>query len=357
MKLKPAALAALLALAACERKPATLALDGPAIVARDLDDTTLRTLRQLPDRPDAWTPLFSLSVGDSLPPVMGRYSLKGHTARFTPTFPLQPGRTYIARLAVAGRPALTTRLAVPDAAPAPPATVQTVYPSAPVWPQNLLRLYIQFSAPMAIGRPGTLSLVGADGKPMDEPFLPLGFEFWSPDHTRLTVLVDPGRVKQGIVPGPVLKAGERYTLVLGTDWTDARGAAVKTFSRPVVIGPAERAAIDLNTWRMTPPKAGSTAPLTLAFDRPMDRALLFTALGVAQADGTRLAGRADAQSDERSWTFTPDKPWRAGDYSLLVQPWIEDPAGNRPGVPFERGPKAAPPPSRAKLLVLPFRPR
>ncbi len=357
MKRTTAALALLLALTACERRSTTLALDGPAIVARDLDDATLEALRALPDRPDAWAPLFSLSVGGGLPPVMGRYVLKGRTARFTPAFPLEPGRTYIIRLSVPGGLPLTTMLTPPRAAPQAAAAVQAVYPSGSAWPQNLLRLYIQFSAPMAVGRPGTLTLLDAASKAMDEPFLPLGLEFWSPDHTRLTVLVDPGRVKQGILPGEVLTAGARYTLVVGPDWTDARGAPLKAaFRQAVVIGPAQRSAIDLKAWRIAAPASGSRAPLKLAFDRPMDRALLFTALGVADADGARLPGQVSVEPGERAWSFTPDKPWRSRSYSLLVQPWIEDVAGNRPGVAFERIPGPAPAAPSAKLLTLPFRP-
>jgi hypothetical protein len=213
---RTAALVLLLALAGCGRKPAApaLALDQPpgkpaTLEAVGLGDDALKVLRRLPDKAEAWTPLFSLSVGPGLPPVMGRYAVTGDTVRFTPSFPLEPGKTYIARLDLGDGKPLTAQVTAAGGPVQPPARLTAVYPSGPVVPQNLLRLYLQFSGPMATGRPGSLGLLDGAGKPVDTPFLPLGIEFWSPDHSRLTVLIDPGRVKRGILPGSVMMAGRR----------------------------------------------------------------------------------------------------------------------------------------------------
>jgi hypothetical protein len=37
---------------------------------------------------------------------------------------------------------------------------------------------------------------------------------------------------------------------------------------------------------------------------------------------------------ERRWTFTPAVPWPAGRYDVVVQPTVEDLAGNNVGKPF-----------------------
>ncbi len=362
MTARRAALGLLLLLAACGRKPAApaLVLDRPSgkpatLEAVGLDSAALKTLRALPGNPDAWTPVLSLSVGPGLPPVMGRYAVTGGAVRFTPAFPLEPGRTYIARLDLGDGKPLTTQVTAAGAPAEAQTALTAVYPSGPVVPQNLLRLYLQFSAPMAQGRPGSLGLLDEAGKPVDTPFLPLGIEFWSPDHTRLTVLIDPGRVKRGILPGSVLMANGRYTLTAGSDWRDARGAPVRMdLHYGFSVGPAQRTALDLKAWRIAAPPKGSRTPLRVQFDRPLDHGLLLSGLGVADADGERLAGKADAEPGETAWSFTPDKPWRAGGYRLLVQPWIEDPAGNRPGVAFER--TAGAPAAATKLIEMPFRP-
>ena len=78
-----------------------------------------------------------------------------------------------------------------------------VFPSASVVPENQLRMYIQFSAPM--GRRGGLDhvkLLDETGDEVDDPFLPLDAEFWNADRTRYTLFFDPGRQKRGILPEP-----------------------------------------------------------------------------------------------------------------------------------------------------------
>ena len=36
-----------------------------------------------------------------------------------------------------------------------------------------------------------------------------------------------------------------------------------------------------------------------------------------------------------SWQFVPQQPWAAGEYSLMVEPNLEDVSGNRVGRAFE----------------------
>ena len=366
MNRRAAAFTLLLVVGACDRRPdhPTFALDQAAgrpatVELRGLGGSSLRALRKLGGGPETWTPIFSLAVGPGLPPVSGRYRIEGDLVRFTPDLPLQPGRSYLARFAPDGRTPLTARLTPLAKAGREPASVVAVQPSGHVWPANLLRLYLQFSTPMAVGEPGALALLDERGKPLDDPFLPLGYEFWSPDRTRLTVLLDPGRVKRGLVAGPILRVGGHYTLVVGGGWLDATGAPLKAGYRfEFQVGAPQRSGLDLAAWRITPPPVGSKAPLQVAFDRPLDHGLLLSAVGVAAADGGRLAGQATVLADETGWSFTPEQAWKAADYRLLVQPWLEDLAGNRPGAPFERvgmsAPQAGKPATRP--LELPFRP-
>ena len=63
------------------------------------------------------------------------------------------------------------------------------------------RFFISFSAPMGF-RGGTeyVHLLDGDGQVVDEPFLPLDVALWNENRTRYTLLLDPGRVKRGILP-------------------------------------------------------------------------------------------------------------------------------------------------------------
>ena len=65
--------------------------------------------------------------------------------------------------------------------------VTAVYPSAQVLPENLLRFYIHFSAPMSRGEAYRhVRLLDAAGKAVDLPFLELDQELWDPDGKRFT---------------------------------------------------------------------------------------------------------------------------------------------------------------------------
>ena len=121
----------------------------------------------------------------------------------------------------------------------PTTTVTAVYPAAAVLPENTLRLYIEFSAPM--GNRGALDfvrLLDERGQDVPIPFLPLQADFWNAEHTRYTLFFDPGRVKQGILPnqqlGRPLEAGREYTLEVSADWHDAQRAAARHVVPPDV---------------------------------------------------------------------------------------------------------------------------
>ena len=74
--------------------------------------------------------------------------------------------------------------------------VAQVYPTSDVVPENQLRLYIHFSAPMGLkGGLDYIHLLDDAGSEVKDPFLPLDTEFWNDDRTRYTVFFDPGRAE------------------------------------------------------------------------------------------------------------------------------------------------------------------
>ena len=89
-----------------------------------------------------------------------------------------------------------------------------------------------------------------------------------------------------------------------------------------------------STWKVSTVPAESLQPLVVTFDGPIDgRDVGY--LAIADASGNRVAGRAKLTLGESAWTFTPNAPWRAGTYKLVVRGTLEDPAGNRLGSRFE----------------------
>jgi hypothetical protein len=229
----------------------------------------------------------------------------------------------------------------------PTTVVTAVHPSADVVPENLLRVYIEFSAPMGSGAGldfvKLVELSGPDGRAErveTGAFLPVEANFWSPDHTRYTLFFDPGRVKAGIFPnrqsGRPLRAGRRYVLDIAPAWTDANGLPLLARYRHAFrAGPAVDEAIALSDWTIARPAAGTRDRLVVRFPRPLDHGILARALGVEAANGRRIDGESGVEAHDTVWTLTPVAPWQIGEYNLTAQPFLEDPQGNQIGRAFE----------------------
>lgn len=310
-----------------------LVWDGHAVVARDLPGEAGAAHLALYTVPRPGGAASAL-------PVAGRTEVGAGGVRFTPQYPLVPGLQYEARARLAGRPDLIRRFALGVPA-TPPTRVTQLFPSADQLPENVLRFYLHFSGPMRRGEADArVHLLGPDGRVVPGAFLRVGQELWNPAMTRLTLVVDPGRLKRGVAPnrqaGPPLRAGGTYRLVVDAGWPDAAGqllrqGAQKTF----VTTAADRTSPRLDAWSMSAPRAGSREPLLVTFGEVLDQALLSDSLRVETAAGRPVPGHAAAVDGERGWRFTPDAAWGQGGYQLAVSAALEDVAGNNLREPFE----------------------
>ena len=311
---------------------------------------------------EEWTALLRVAVAREAgaaidrPAVLGTYAIADGTLRFTPRFPFDPGQRYDVVLDPSRLPAtngvppapwrlrpLEASITVPAPEGHPTTRVAGVFPSGDEVPENQLRLYISFSAPMGLASgSGHVRLLDQTGRPVNDPFLPLDVDLWNEDRTRYTVLFDPGRVKRGILPneqmGRALIVGQKYTILVDETWRDANGQPlVAAFRREFRVGPAEERAIDPATWRLGAPLASTREPLLVSFPGPLDYGLLQRALTVSTVRGERVAGDIRLEAGETRWLFTPRTPWQAGEYRLLAASILEDVSGNRIGRPFEVG--------------------
>lgn len=263
----------------------------------------------------------------------------GNTLRLRPRFPLISGTNYEIVLTRGGDRLATLPVAAIADADVPPAEVAAIWPAAPVLPSNTLRLYLVFDAPMARGRGrDSVRLETAAGERLDDSFLNLATELWSDGQTRRTLLLDPGRIKQGVGPnlegGAPLATARTYRIVVDAGTLDARGrpigrAHVHTFR----VGPAERRAIDPLDWTALRPAPDTMASLTIRFDRLMDRAIARRALILTNAEGVPFGGHVE--TGDRTWTFHPASPWPTGPIRVAVDPVLEDVAGNTLCHPFD----------------------
>jgi hypothetical protein len=360
----PAAVLALAAVAACGQPAGQITLtfvplasSSPAHVrVSGLSSDELRSLRDPRVDNSRWQRILHVAVAKTAasgaggpvdgPPIAGKYVLTSATLEFTPVYPFDAGRRYVATFDPTMLPTPRGTGAVretfqPAASNRSPATtVVRVLPTSDVLPENLLRLYLEFSAPMARehGR-DFLKLEDERGREVPDAFLALDVDFWSPDGRRYTLLFDPGRVKRGILPndlfGRALKRGHKYTIVVDPKWRDADGQPLAaSFRRTFSVGPPDLSPLETASWRVQPPNPGTRNPVIVSFSKPLDHGLLQRALGVRRGSAT-LDGDIGIGAGELQWTFTPREPWQTGRYDLVVLSILEDPMGNRIGRPFD----------------------
>lgn len=290
-----------------------------------------------------------LQADIGLPAMAGEYSLGPGTLKFVPQFPPAPGVRYVATFRPGALPhgasttveVLTSVFQAPRRPSGPPTLVSRIYPSAGTLPENQLKFYVHFSAPMSRGQIyDHIHLREETGKEVELPFLQIDEELWDPDLKRLTLLIDPGRIKRGVRPleevGPALVQGKRFRLQIDADWLDGNGRPLGApFEKRFAVGPPDRTPPDPAKWKLHAPASGGRASLTVDFPDPMDHALALRMIQVVDAAGAPIAGTADLTDEERRWTFQPEASWRAGAYHLVVPTTIEDLAGNNIGKPFE----------------------
>jgi hypothetical protein len=298
------------------------------------------------------------SAGDEVP-ILGAYQRRGDRLTFQPRHLLLHGQRYRATLTIPGRQPVRIEHAVPARPASAPAVVEHIFPSESELPENLLKFYLHFSKPM---RPTDaifeqIELRTEDGKPVTAPWRRT--ELWSEDGKRLTLWIHPGRVKEGIslreALGPVLTAGKTYELILGAELQDEDGQRLgKEFVKRFRAVASLRSRPQPTAWELQPPRIGTRDPLTVRFDRPLDRWLLTRFLVVLDASGEELDGRIEVTSGERVWRFHPVRPWRDADYQLQVDERLEDVAGNTPARLFDVDLRAAQP--APPVLSRSFRP-
>jgi hypothetical protein len=333
------------------------------VIALDIAGFTPAELSHLAKlRPEDRAKALEVRVGNAdpgVPPIRGTLNVEGARLRFTPRFPLAeqlPLRILLRPNVVreqGNSEEILIRRTTPAGAPRPSTRVVSIYPSADRLPENLLRFYIHFSAPMSRGEAyRRIHLRDASDREMEGAFLELEEELWDRPMQRFTLLFDPGRVKRGLLPreelGSVLQEGQSYTLVIDGDWSDAQGQklAASTSKQFQIMSP-DTAPIDPAAWTLVSPPVGSREPLTVRFPKPLDHALLHRMLSVENESGEILRGGITVSAQETRWQWIPEQPWQAGRHALVVETILEDVAGNSLARPFDVDLKGAPRPEAA----------
>lgn len=274
--------------------------------------------------------------GQTVPAILGEVTVRENGLTFQPRFPFRKGISYTA-FWKKGAP---FQFQIPH--PEVTTELLAIYPSVETVPANLLKIYLHFSAPMGEGRAYEhLTLLNVVGDTVYQPFVPLQPELWSEDRRRLTLWLDPGRVKRGLLShethGVVIEEGEEYQLQIAPDWKDASGVRLgKPYFKRLIVGSPDYDRPVPAGWRLHLPNAGSSDPLVIDFGESLDQALASRHLKIQTESGLTVPGSVTLSQEESRWSFYPESAWPAGNYSVLINSSLEDLAGNNLNRPFDR---------------------
>ena len=216
------------------------------------------------------------------------------------------------------------------------ASVSEIYPTSDLLPENLLRFYVYFNRPM---QPNSvlpeIALTDERGVEIEGVFLTNRYDLWSADRTRMTLLLNPGRVKTGLQAskrlGRAIKKGKTYTLTIGAEAKDERGCSMEiAHTKRFVVTASDITAPDPHHWKVEQPVAGSKNLLKVSLHDTYDHVSLAYRIRVHTHAGVSVPGRISVAAYESEWRFAPTSPWQDGEYVLRVAPVLEDLAGNRP---------------------------
>jgi len=270
-------------------------------------------------------------------PVLGDFSKEGDEVIFEPLVPFTKGLRYEVLL----DDTLFSEILIPIGNSKSPELL-SIYPSQDTLPENLLKMYFEFSEPMVEGSSlQHLILIRNDRDTMRGTFLDLQPELWNSDGTVLTLWLDPGRIKRDLIPnkelGSPLKQGERYTLQVNKSWQSKNGVLLaKNYSKTFVTINRDEESPDPLTWKVVAPPSNEKQSLEIQFPQPLDYSLVKECVTILNSNGDVVAGEMAVSAEERILRFMPDEPWTKGTFALRIEGRLEDLAGNNLNRPFDR---------------------
>jgi hypothetical protein len=266
-------------------------------------------------------------------PVLGNTISLGDRSVFTPVIPFQRGLTY--HILSGSRKLYSFTIPVDPTIRTP--NVLGSYPSCDSIPANLLKMYVHFSEPMMEGRSsGFIQLYdAASGDTVKNAFLDLQPELWNEDGTVLTLWLDPGRIKQDLIPnktlGTVLKENKRYKLVVAKGWKSRENIATSNdFEKSFVTKQRDILRPDPRSWTVT----ADRDTVVINTNEVLDWSLLHNTISIASGRKS-VASKVIVNDCERQISIIPVEPLAKGDYSIVIESKLEDLAGNNLNRLFE----------------------
>lgn len=213
-----------------------------------------------------------------------------------------------------------------------------IAPAFEVLPANHLKFYLHFPGPMERGevfrhlRLVEIDAMGSEVGEVPEPFREV--ELWDETFTRLTLWFHPGRQKPGVnlnvEIGPILEEGQRYRLEVSGKWRDESGKSLgEAVALSFFAGPPDNEQPEPMKWKI----AVEGGLVRVTTDGPLDPESLRKRVVVRRVgEEEDLAVKMESAASGMAIRVNP--PFGPGRYRLLVDPQLEDLAGNSVARPF-----------------------
>jgi hypothetical protein len=270
-------------------------------------------------------------------PVLGEFEVEDGQVTFEPLVPFTRGLKYEVLL----DEALLATVEVPAGEFNVPELL-SIYPSQDTLPENLLKMYLQFSEPMVEGNSlKHVALLKNGSDTMEGTFLDLQPELWNEDGTVLTLWLDPGRIKRDLIPnkefGTPLVAGNGYTLHVSDSWKSKNGQTLaKEYTKSFHTVLRDDTSPQLIRWKITSPRSKTKHALKIQLFEPLDYFILLEGIKVLDSEKKIVEGVVEIAEEEKVVIFLPTKPWNAGKFILSIEARLEDLSGNNLNRAFDR---------------------
>jgi len=294
-------------------------------------------IQEIRIRSDKASDVISISTKNKQSAILGSWTYQNGQKVFKPLVPLSAGKEYMVYRANQKSDSFNIKRIK-----LVPPQVLAFYPSADTVPENLLKCYLSFSQPMSETREiyRYISVVDEGGKLVKDVILPLKPALWNADQTILTLWIDPGRVKRELIRnkqmGIPLVKGSQYRIEVAKEWKGANGEFLSNgFVKNLYISDRDEEVPQANQWQLSPPAINSLSDLSIRFGESMDYATSLDGIAIYLNEKI-IEGEISLKNNEKSWVFSPKNKWQKGHYRIIIDPSMEDIAGNNLLRPFDR---------------------
>ncbi len=214
-------------------------------------------------------------------------------------------------------------------------SVKAVYPSIKNLPSNLLKWYFRFSKPINESNVyDHIRFTDETGDTLTRVILPLNNILISDNGLLLTVWIEPGRQKRGLIPnqqlGTVFEEGKEYSLIISKSLKDQEGIPMlEDYIHQFKVVKADRKQPNIDSWKIHIPTVGTTSNLMIHFnEESMDYGSTLNSIMIKDSEKNEITGNLKLINNETTLVFTPSHPWKKGNYHISIDAGLEDLAGN-----------------------------